>query len=84
MTGNALEVGSALEAVAVGINEVTLDQTLANKITFSLYWEKKLTDLQVKIMVQWDPLRTSLLMKHCSSKSTRNRVQIYFSLEREI
>ncbi|KAG9284034.1 hypothetical protein G9A89_022808 [Geosiphon pyriformis] len=51
-TDGASEAGSALEAVVAGIDKVTLDQTLANKITFSLYWEKELTDLQVKIMAQ--------------------------------
>ncbi|KAG9294983.1 hypothetical protein G9A89_017777 [Geosiphon pyriformis] len=44
-TGSASKAGSALEAVTAGINKVTLDQTLANKITFFLYWEKELTDL---------------------------------------
>ncbi|KAG9287019.1 hypothetical protein G9A89_022983 [Geosiphon pyriformis] len=51
-TGNASETSSALKAVAVDINEVTLDQNLANKITFSPYWKKELTDLQVRIMAQ--------------------------------
>ncbi|KAG9286718.1 hypothetical protein G9A89_012268 [Geosiphon pyriformis] len=73
-TGGASEIGSALEAIAVGINEVTLDQNLANEITFSPYWEKELTDLQAKIMTQWNPLGTSLLIEHCSSKSTGNEV----------
>ncbi|KAG9304902.1 hypothetical protein G9A89_010764 [Geosiphon pyriformis] len=36
-TGGALETSSVLEAVAADINEITLDQTLANEITFSLY-----------------------------------------------
>ncbi|KAG9286158.1 hypothetical protein G9A89_010172 [Geosiphon pyriformis] len=48
----ALETGSTLEAVAASIDEVTLNQTLANEITFSPYWEKELTDLQVRIMAQ--------------------------------
>ncbi|KAG9303151.1 hypothetical protein G9A89_002520 [Geosiphon pyriformis] len=52
MTSSALETSNALKAVAVGIDEVTLDQILANKITFFLYWEKELTDLQARIMVQ--------------------------------
>ncbi|KAG9304630.1 hypothetical protein G9A89_020194 [Geosiphon pyriformis] len=73
-TGDASEAGSALKTVAVSIDEVTLDQILANKITFSPYWEKELTDLQVRIMVQWDPPKTSLLMGHYLSKSTENRV----------
>ncbi|KAG9305316.1 hypothetical protein G9A89_007811 [Geosiphon pyriformis] len=51
-TGGALKTNSALETIATGIDEVTLDQTLANKITFSPYWEKELTDLQVRIMAQ--------------------------------
>ncbi|KAG9303943.1 hypothetical protein G9A89_005853 [Geosiphon pyriformis] len=50
-TSDASETGSALETIAAGIDEVTLDQTLANKITFFLYWEKELTDLQARIMV---------------------------------
>ncbi|KAG9295382.1 hypothetical protein G9A89_013411 [Geosiphon pyriformis] len=49
-TGSALETGNALETVTADIDEVTLDQTLVNKITFSPYWKKKLTDLQVRIM----------------------------------
>ncbi|KAG9292601.1 hypothetical protein G9A89_006973 [Geosiphon pyriformis] len=73
-TSGALETGSALETVVVSIDEVTLNQTLANEITFSPYWEKKLTDLQVRIMAQWNSLGTSLLMGHCLSKSTGNRV----------
>ncbi|KAG9301996.1 hypothetical protein G9A89_021040 [Geosiphon pyriformis] len=36
-TGGASEAGSALETVAADINEVILDQTLANEITFSPY-----------------------------------------------
>ncbi|KAG9304252.1 hypothetical protein G9A89_019814 [Geosiphon pyriformis] len=44
-TGSASEASSALEAVAADIDEITLDQTLANEITFSPYWEKELTDL---------------------------------------
>ncbi|KAG9294297.1 hypothetical protein G9A89_021656 [Geosiphon pyriformis] len=83
-TGDTLETGSALKAVAAGSNEVTLDQTLTNEIIFSPYWKKKLTDLQMKIIVQWDPLRTNLLMEHCSSKSTGNRVRIYLFLGREM
>ncbi|KAG9293868.1 hypothetical protein G9A89_019206 [Geosiphon pyriformis] len=51
-TGGALKTGSALEAVVASIDKVTLDQTLANKITFSPYWKKKLTDLQARIMAQ--------------------------------
>ncbi|KAG9291035.1 hypothetical protein G9A89_012907 [Geosiphon pyriformis] len=51
-TGGVSEANSALETVAASINEVTLDQTLANKITFFPYWEKKLTDLQTRIMAQ--------------------------------
>ncbi|KAG9305084.1 hypothetical protein G9A89_007724 [Geosiphon pyriformis] len=47
-----LQAGSALETVAVNIDKITLDQTLANEITFSLYWKKKLTNLQVRIMAQ--------------------------------
>ncbi|KAG9290926.1 hypothetical protein G9A89_011076 [Geosiphon pyriformis] len=46
-TDGASEAGSALETVAASIDKVTLNQTLANKITFSLYWEKELTDLQM-------------------------------------
>ncbi|KAG9295260.1 hypothetical protein G9A89_015747 [Geosiphon pyriformis] len=84
MTGDASEAGSALEAIAANIDEVTLDQTLANKIIFSPYWEKKLTDLQARIIAQWDPLETSLLMRHCSSKLTGNRVRIYLSLGRKM
>ncbi|KAG9288596.1 hypothetical protein G9A89_006697 [Geosiphon pyriformis] len=83
-TGGTSKADSVLEAVAAGIDKVTLDQTLANEITFSPYWKKKLTDLQVRIMVQWDLLRTSLLMGHCSNKSTGNGVQIYLSLGREM
>ncbi|KAG9292323.1 hypothetical protein G9A89_000797 [Geosiphon pyriformis] len=45
---------------------------------------KKLTDLQVRIMAQWNPPGTSLLMGHCSSKSIGNRVQIYLSLEKKM
>ncbi|KAG9302185.1 hypothetical protein G9A89_020619 [Geosiphon pyriformis] len=80
----ALETGSALKAVATSINEVTLNQTLANEITFSPYWKKELTDLQAIIMAQWDLLGTSLLMGHCLSKLTGNRIQIYLSLEKEM
>ncbi|KAG9306984.1 hypothetical protein G9A89_000898 [Geosiphon pyriformis] len=36
-TGSASETGSALKAVATSIDEVTLDQTLANEITFYPY-----------------------------------------------
>ncbi|KAG9297780.1 hypothetical protein G9A89_011295 [Geosiphon pyriformis] len=36
-TSNASKAGSALEAVVASIDEVTLDQTLANEITFSSY-----------------------------------------------
>ncbi|KAG9297059.1 hypothetical protein G9A89_001543 [Geosiphon pyriformis] len=36
-TSGASKIDSALKAVAASIDEVTLDQTLANKITFSLY-----------------------------------------------
>ncbi|KAG9289328.1 hypothetical protein G9A89_007889 [Geosiphon pyriformis] len=74
-TGSALETSSALKAVAVGINKVILNQTLANETTFSSYWEKKLTDLQVRIMAQWDPPKTSLLIGHCLSKSTGNGIE---------
>ncbi|KAG9284436.1 hypothetical protein G9A89_023693 [Geosiphon pyriformis] len=41
-TNGASEAGSALKAVAADID----------KITFSLYWKKELTDLQVRIMAQ--------------------------------
>ncbi|KAG9284442.1 hypothetical protein G9A89_023699 [Geosiphon pyriformis] len=51
-TGGVSETGSVLKTVATSINKVTLDQTLANEITFSPYWEKKLTDLQARIMAQ--------------------------------
>ncbi|KAG9296518.1 hypothetical protein G9A89_015110 [Geosiphon pyriformis] len=83
-TGGALVPSSVLKAVAAGIDEVTLDQTLANEIIFSLYWEKKLTDLQARIIVQWDPPGTNLLIEHCLSKSTENGIQIYLSLRREM
>ncbi|KAG9289088.1 hypothetical protein G9A89_022397 [Geosiphon pyriformis] len=73
-TDGVSEASSALKAVATSINKVTLNQTLVNKITFSPYWEKELTDLQARIMAQWDPLETSLLMRHCLSKSTENGV----------
>ncbi|KAG9293730.1 hypothetical protein G9A89_019067 [Geosiphon pyriformis] len=46
--------------------------------------EKKLTDLQARIMAQWNSLGTSLLIGHCLSKSTGNRIRIYLSLEREM
>ncbi|KAG9297940.1 hypothetical protein G9A89_018768 [Geosiphon pyriformis] len=51
-TGNASEASSTLETIAAGINKITLDQTLINEITFSPYWEKKLTNLQARIMAQ--------------------------------
>ncbi|KAG9295982.1 hypothetical protein G9A89_011834 [Geosiphon pyriformis] len=73
-TGSASKTDSALETIATSIDKVILNQILANKITFSPYWKKKLTDLQARIMAQWNPLETSLLIEHCLSKSTGNGV----------
>ncbi|KAG9289014.1 hypothetical protein G9A89_015563 [Geosiphon pyriformis] len=69
----ALETGGALKAGSV-----------LKAVAASINEEKELTNLQVRIMAQWNFPGTSLLIGHCLSKSTENGVRIYFSLGKKM